>query len=75
MRWLEIPDVLLNTDFETMLTIPAVTFLGVVGVKHQCRPATAEELQRPQTETIGEPTGFMFGRQRFRELMVEVMGV
>jgi len=75
LRWLEIPEVLLNMEFETMLTISAVTFVGVVGVKHQCRPATHEELRSVQSESpIKEPTGFMFGRQRFRELMVEVMG-
>jgi hypothetical protein len=75
MRWLEIPEVLLNTDIETMLTIPAVTFIGVVDVKHQCRPATYEELQRAEAESpITGPTGFMFGRQRFYELLVEVMG-
>ena len=28
MRWLEIPQVLLNTDLDAMLTIPAVVFLG-----------------------------------------------
>ena len=28
-----------------MLTIPAVTLLEVVGVKHQYRPATDEELR------------------------------
>ena len=75
MRWLEIPEVLLNTDIETMLTIPAVTFVGVVDVKHQCRPATHEDLRDAQTDSlIKEPTVFMFGRQRFSEFMVEVMG-
>jgi hypothetical protein len=53
MRWLEIPEVLLNTDIDTMLTItiPAVTFVGVVDVKHQCRPATHEELRDAQTDS------------------------
>jgi hypothetical protein len=75
MRWLEIPEVISNTDLETMLTIPALVFLGVVGVKHQCRPATDEELRRPEAESlIKTPTGFMFGRQRFYEFLVEVMG-
>lgn len=39
-RWLTIPEVLSNTDFEAGLTIPGVVFVGVVGAKHQCRPAT-----------------------------------
>lgn len=75
VRWLEIPEVFSHTDFEAMLTIPAVTFQGVGGVKHQCIPATDEELERPQAESlITEPTGFMFCRQRRCELLVEVMG-
>jgi hypothetical protein len=52
MRWLEIPEVLLNTDIDTMLTIPAVTFVGVVDVKHQCRPATHGELRDAQTDSL-----------------------
>ena len=56
--------------------ILAVVFLGTVGAKHQCRPATDEELQRPAPElSIKEPTGFMFARQRFCEILVEVMGM
>jgi hypothetical protein len=73
-RWLSIPMVLSNTDFEANVTISAVVFLGVVGVKHQCRAATEEDLQNPQTEPIRDPTGFLFGQQRFKELLVEVMG-
>src|SRR5271157_2385191 len=78
VRWLTIDEVIVNTQIEaeTMLTIPALVFVGVVGVKHQCRPATDEELQRAETESpIKAPTGFMLGRQRFCELLVEVMGV
>ena len=77
VRWLTIDEVIVNTQIEaeTMLTIPALVFVGVVGVKHQCRPATDAELQRAETESpIKEPTGFMYGRQRFCELLVEVMG-
>lgn len=75
MRWLEIPEVLLNTDFEAMLTLSAIVFLGVVGVKHKCRPATNEELQRTASEfPTKQPAAFMFGNQRFCELLVEVMG-
>ena len=75
-RWLSIPEVLSNSDFEEMLVISAVVFLGVVGVKHQCRPATDEDLQEPEAETepLKEPTGFSFGQQRFHEFLVEVMG-
>src|SRR5271157_1255780 len=65
-RWLTIDEVIVNThiEAETAITIPALVFLGVVGVKHQCRPATDEELQRAETESpIKEPTAFMFGRQ------------
>lgn len=70
VRWLEIPEVLSNTDMEAMLTIQAVVFLGVVGVRHQCRPATDEELQQPETESpIKAPTAFMYGWQRFSELL------
>jgi hypothetical protein len=75
LRWLQILEVLVNTDIEAMLTIPALVFLGVVGVKHRCRPATNEELLRAETESpTKEPTGFMFGRQRFCEMLVEAMG-
>lgn len=37
-RWLSIREVLTDTDFEMMTTISAIVFLGVVGVKHRCRP-------------------------------------
>jgi hypothetical protein len=74
-RWLSIREVLLSTDFEAMVTISALVFLGVVGVKHQCRPVTKEDLRRAETELhTQEPTGFMFGQQRFKEMLVEVMG-
>ena len=43
-RWLTIPEVLANTDFEAGLTIPGVVFVGVIGAKHQCRPATPARL-------------------------------
>ena len=74
-RWLSIPEVLSDTDFETMITISAIVFLGVVGVKHQCRPATEEEFRQAEAESpIKEPTRFLFGQQRFKEMLVEVMG-
>jgi hypothetical protein len=74
-RWVSIPEVLASADFELMTTISAVVFLGVVGVKHQCRPATEEDLRKAETELpTKEPTGFMFSQQRFNELLVEVMG-
>jgi hypothetical protein len=75
VRWLKIPEVIANTDFETMLTTSALVFLGVADVKHQCRPATEEDLLRAEKESpIKEPTGFMFGNQRFCEVLVEVTG-
>ena len=37
---------------DRMPTIGGVTFLGVVRGKHQCRPATEEELQRPETNEL-----------------------
>ena len=50
-------------------------FLGVVGVKHQCRAITPEDFRQAVVELrIKEPTGFMFGQQRFKEMLVEVMG-
>ena len=75
LRWLQIPEVLLKTDFEALLTISAITFTGVVGVKHQCRVATDDEVQRPAKDAlIKQPTGFMFAKQRFCELLAEVVG-
>ena len=69
-RWLAIPEVFPNSAIEVSEPILAVVFLGVVGGRHQCRPATAEELQRPNPESpIKEPTGFMFVRQRFHDLL------
>jgi hypothetical protein len=74
-RWLSIREVLLNTDSEAMLTISAVMFLGVAGTKHGCRPLTEEEFRKTETEVpTQEPTGFKFGQQRFKEMLVEVMG-
>jgi hypothetical protein len=73
-RWLSIGQVLLNSNFETMLIVSAIVFQGVVDVKHQCRPATAEDLQRPMVGAIKEPTGFSLGEQRYCELLVEVFG-
>jgi hypothetical protein len=73
-RWLSIFEVLLNSDLEAMLIVSAVAFQGVVGAKHQCRPATEEDLQRPIVGAIKEPTGFSLGQQRFCELLVEVFG-
>ena len=64
VRWVKIPAVAAHTDLDTLQTIPAIVFLGVVGAKHQCRPATGDELQGTDTESpIKEPTGFMFARQ------------
>jgi len=75
IRWLKISEVISNTDIDSMLTIPAVVFQGVIGDKHRCRPASEEELQGAATELPSrEPTGFMYGNQRFCELLVEVMG-
>jgi len=74
-RWLSIREVLSSTDFEKMTTISAVAFLGVVGVKHQCRPVTEEDFREEVTELpTKEPTVFMFGQQRIKEILVEVMG-
>jgi len=74
-RWLSIREVLSNTDFEAMTTISAVIFLGVDGVKHQCRAITPEDFRQAMVELpIKEPTGFLFGQQRIKEMLVEVMG-
>jgi hypothetical protein len=35
-----------------MPTIGGVVFLGVVSGKHRCRPATEEELLRPETDEL-----------------------
>jgi len=68
-RWFAIPEVFANSDIEASEPVLGVMFLGVVGGRHQCRPAIAEELQRPDPETpIKEPTGFMFVSQRFNDL-------
>lgn len=75
VRWLKIPEVGANTEFETMLTTSALVFLEVADVKHQCRPAIEEDLLRAEKESpIKEPTGFMFANQRICEVLVEVMG-
>lgn len=37
---------------DRMPTIGGVVFLGVVSGKHRCRPATEEELQRPETDEL-----------------------
>jgi hypothetical protein len=37
---------------DRMPTIGGVVFLGTVGGKHKCRPATKEELQRPETDEL-----------------------
>jgi len=68
-RWFAIPEVFANSAIEASAPILAVVFLGVVGGRHQCRPGTAEELQRTDPESpIKEPTGFMFTSQRFHDL-------
>ena len=68
-------EVLANTDFEAGLTIPAVVFVGVVGAKHQCRPATDEDLQGVKAELpLQTPPFFKYGWQRLCEVLVEVMG-
>jgi hypothetical protein len=75
-RWLAIPEVFATSAIEASAPILAVVFLGVVSGRHHCRPATPEELQRPDPELpIKEPTGFMFARQRFCEFLAEVFGV
>jgi hypothetical protein len=73
-RWLAIQRVRENTDFETGETISGLVFIGVLGHKHQCRPATNEEMQQPEAELIREPTAFMYAQQRFSEVLVEVLG-
>jgi hypothetical protein len=66
---------LANTDFEAGLTIPAVVFVGIAGAKHQCRPATDEDLQGVETESpLQTPPFFKYGWQRLCEVLVEVMG-
>ena len=78
-RWLSIPEVIANTDFDPdsggLLTVPAIVFLGVVGTKHQCRPATAEEWRRAGAESPKKtPIFFRYAWQRFCVLSVEVFG-
>lgn len=69
-RWFAIPEVLANSDIEARKPVRGLMFLEAVGGSHQCRPATDEELQRPDPESpIKEPTGFMFVRQRFDDLL------
>ncbi len=71
-RWCIVPQDFALADSDPIL---GVVFLGVIGTKHQCRPATADELQQMCLEpAIKEPTDFIFANQRFCELMVEVMG-
>jgi hypothetical protein len=58
-----------------MTTVSAVVFSGVVDVKHQSGPVTEEDLREEVMDLpITEPTGFMFGQQRFKEMLEEVMG-
>jgi hypothetical protein len=78
-RWLSIPEVIANTaldpDSNAVLTTSAIVFLGVLGAKHQCRPATDEELQQLATESpIKAPAFFNYGRQRFCDVLIEVFG-
>ena len=74
-RWLTIPEVLANTDFEAGLTIPGVVYVGVIGAKHQSRPATGEDLQGVEAElALQTPPFFKYGWQRICEVLVEVMG-
>ena len=73
---MEIPEVLAQTDFHSMQTISAVVFIGVQDVKHECRPATDEELERPATESpLREPEDFVFTKQRLSDILLEVFGV
>jgi hypothetical protein len=68
-RWFAIPEVFANSAIGASGPVLAVTFLGAAGGRHECRPATAQELQRPDLELpIKEPIGFMFVRQRFSDL-------
>src|SRR6516162_6118651 len=76
VRWLEIPEVLAQTDFHSMQTISAVVFIGVQDLRHGCRPATDEELERPPTESpLREPEDSMFTKQRLSDILVEVFGI
>src|SRR6516162_1665971 len=76
VRWLEIPEVLAQTDFHSMQTISAVVFIGVQDLRHGCRPATDEELERPATESpLREPEDFVFTKQRLSDILLEVFGV
>ena len=78
-RWLRIPEVFactgIDPDFETVLTISGVVFLGAADARHQCRPATAEDLQREDVESpIEVPAFFKYGEQTFSDLLVGVFG-
>lgn len=69
-RWFAIPEVFANSDIEAGEPISALVFLGVVAGRHHCRPASDEELQRADPESpIEEPTGFMFVKPRFDDLL------
>ena len=65
----------LDPDTGDVLTIPAIVFLGVGGAKHQCRPATDEELQNFQIRiTHQDPGIFSYGQQKLREVLIEIFG-
>lgn len=76
VRWLKIPQVYADTNFETMETISGLIFLGVQNGKRRCRAATNEELMRQEIEPPVEDAAFFrYGEQQFFEFMVEEMGV
>ncbi len=70
VRWLKIPQVYADTDFETMETSAGLIFLGVQNGKHGCRPATNQEFMRQEIEPpVEDATWFRYGEQRFCEIV------
>jgi hypothetical protein len=70
IRWLKIPQVYAETNFETMETITGLTFLGVQNGTHRCRAATNEEFMRQEIERPVEDAAFFrYAEQRFFALV------
>ncbi|HKV82564.1 MAG TPA: hypothetical protein VJP02_30730 [Candidatus Sulfotelmatobacter sp.] len=76
VRWLKIPEVYADTNFENMETISGLIFLGVQNGKHRCRAATNEEFMGQEIEPpVEDAVFFKYAEQQFFEFLVEVMGV
>ncbi len=74
-RWCMIPEGSKDRSATDGDPVYGVVFLGVLGAKHQCRPATPDQLQQMCSEpAIKKPTDFMFANQTFCDFLVDVMG-